>query len=80
MQTHAANVATLPPPLPPRCHCYRRRHATTLPTSTALLPLPACCHRQHRAALNDTVAFVFIVFVIAFIIAVSVTVATADFI
>jgi hypothetical protein len=43
------------------------------------LPPPARCHCQRRAAVNDPIAFVFIVVVAAVIVAVSVTVATAAF-
>jgi hypothetical protein len=50
-----------------------------LPASTALLPLPSCCHCQRHAAVNDAVALVLIVAVVAVIIAISITVATAAF-
>jgi hypothetical protein len=50
-----------------------------LPASVALLLPPARCHRQCRAAINDAVAFVFVVVIVAVIVTILVTVATAAF-
>jgi hypothetical protein len=50
-----------------------------LPASAALLPPPAHCHCQRCAVVNDAIAFVLIVVVIAVMGAISVTVAAAAF-
>ncbi len=50
-----------------------------LPASAALLPPMARCHCQRHTAVNDTVAFFFIVVVVAVFVAISITVATAAF-
>jgi hypothetical protein len=50
-----------------------------LPTSAALSPPPARCHRRRHAAVNDANAFIFIILVVAVITAVSITVAAAAF-
>jgi hypothetical protein len=52
------------------CYCvsvfrHHRRPATTLPAFAALSPPTAHYHCQRRAAINDAIAFVFIVFVVA---------------
>jgi hypothetical protein len=78
----AAAIAALPPPPPPPLLCWHRnrcRHATALPASTALSPLPACYHCQRHAAVNNAIALVFIVIVIVFIVAVYITVAATAF-
>jgi hypothetical protein len=50
-----------------------------LPASAALLLPPARCHYQRCAAVNDAVAFIFIVIDVAVIVAVSITIAAVAF-
>jgi hypothetical protein len=45
--------------------CHRQCCAAALPASAALLPPPACYHRRRCAAVNNAVAFVFGIIIIA---------------